>query len=162
MSQKNPAGAPLAGATPLAPEEDIAVRLRMAIARLFRRIERTRAGVALTPSETTVLSAVVRQGPLRLSELAKAEGMNPTMLSRLLRDLEEEGLVRRRADRIDRRAALAEATQAGRRLHEKIRSERSDALSAALVRLSADEQDALRAGLPVLETLAEQLKGRRP
>jgi len=144
------------------PDEDVAVRLRMAIARLFRRIERTRAGIALTPSETTVLSAVVRQGPLRLSDLARAEGMNPTMLSRLLRDLEEEGFVRRRTDRADRRAALAEATPAGRRLHEKIRTERSDALSSALAQLSVDEQGALRAGLPVLEILADELKARRP
>jgi DNA-binding MarR family transcriptional regulator len=134
----------------------------MAIARLFRRIERTRAGASLTPSETTVLSAIVRQGPLRLSDLAKAEGMNPTMLSRLIRDLEKAGLALRRIDRVDRRAALAEATPAGRRLHDRIRAERSDTLSAALVLLSADEQRALRAGLPVLETLADRLKGGRP
>jgi DNA-binding MarR family transcriptional regulator len=134
----------------------------MAIARLFRRIERTRAGASLTPSETTVLSAIVRQGPLRLSDLARAESMNPTMLSRLIRDLEEAGLVLRRIDRVDRRAALAEATPAGRRLYDRIRAERSDTLSAALVLLSADEQGALRAGLPVLETLADRLKGGRP
>ncbi len=159
---KGGAGAQVAAVSPLAVDSDVAVRLRMAIARLFRRIERTRAGIALTPSETTVLSAVVRTGPLRLSDLAWAEGMNPTMLSRLIRDLEEAGLVRRKVDQVDRRATFAEATPAGRRLHEKIRTERSDALSAALVLLSEDEQRALSAGLPVLETLADQLKGRRP
>ena len=139
--------------TPSATDDDVAVRLRMAVARLFRRIERTRAGAALTPSETTVLSAVVRQGPLRLSDLARAEGMNPTMLSRIIRDLEEAGLVLRRADLVDRRAALAEATPAGRRLHDRIRSERSDALSAAIELLSPDEN---------LEALAERLKGECP
>ncbi len=148
--------------TPSATDDDVAVRLRMAVARLFRRIERTRAGAALTPSETTVLSAVVRQGPLRLSDLARAEGMNPTMLSRIIRDLEEAGLVLRRADLVDRRAALAEATPAGRRLHDRIRSERSDALSAAIELLSPDENLALGAGLPVLEALAERLKGECP
>ena len=101
--------------SPLAAGDDVAVRLRMAIARLFRRIERTRAGVALTPSETTRPLAVVRQGPLRLSDLAKAEAINPTMLSRIIRDLEEAGLVRRNVDRVDRRAALAEACPAGSR-----------------------------------------------
>jgi DNA-binding MarR family transcriptional regulator len=161
-SVKSTVGARFAATSPLAADADVAVRLRMAVTRLFRRIERTRAGAALTPSETTVLSAVVRQGPLRLSDLARAEGMNPTMLSRLIRDLEDAGLVRRRADRVDRRAALAEATPAGRRLHEKIRAERSDALSAALVLLSTDEQRALCAGLPVLESLADRLKGGRP
>jgi len=142
-------------------DADVAVRLRMTIARLFRRIERTRAGVALTPSETTILSVVVRQGPLRLTDLAASEGMNPTMLSRLIRDLEEDGLVQRKVDRVDRRAARVEATGAGKRLHERIRNERSDTLSAALALLSEDERRKLCAGLPVLEALADQLKGRR-
>jgi DNA-binding MarR family transcriptional regulator len=159
---RSSAGALPTATSSLAADDDVAVRLRMAIARLFRRIERTRAGASLTPSETTVLSAIVRQGPLRLSDLARAEGMNPTMLSRLIRDLEEAGLVLRRTDRVDRRAALVEATPAGRRLFDRIRAERSDTLSAALVLLSTDEQRTLRAGLAVLETLADRLKGRRP
>jgi len=142
-------------------DDDVAVRLRMAIARLFRRIERTRAGAALTPSETTILSVVVRQGPLRLTDLAASEGMNPTMLSRLVRDLEGDGLVQRKTDRVDRRAARVEATPAGRRLHARIRNERSDTLSAALALLPEDERRALGAGLPVLEALADQLKGGR-
>ena len=142
-------------------DDDVAVRLRMAIARLFRRIERTRAGAALTPSETTILSVVVRQGPLRLTDLAASEGMNPTMLSRLVRDLEGDGLVQRKTDRVDRRAARVEATPAGRRLHERIRNERSDTLSAALALLPEDERRKLGAGLPVLEALADQLKGGR-
>jgi DNA-binding MarR family transcriptional regulator len=142
-------------------DDDVAVRLRMAIARLFRRIERTRAGAALTPSETTILSVVVRQGPLRLTDLAASEGMNPTMLSRLVRDLEGDGLVQRKTDRVDRRAARVEATPAGKRLHERIRNERSDTLSAALALLPEDERRALGAGLPVLEALADQLKGGR-
>jgi DNA-binding MarR family transcriptional regulator len=142
-------------------DDDVAVRLRMAIARLSRRIERTRAGAALTPSETTILSVVVRQGPLRHTDLAASEGMNPTMLSRLVRDLEGDGLVQRKTDRVDRRAARVEATPAGRRLHERIRNERSDTLSAALALLPEDERRALGAGLPVLEALADQLKGGR-
>ena len=142
-------------------DDDVAVRLRMAIARLFRRIERTQAGAALTPSETTILSVVVRQGPLRLTDLAASEGMNPTMLSRLVRDLEGDGLVQRKTDRVDRRAARVEAPPAGRRLHERIRNERSDTLSAALALLPEDERRALGAGLPVLEALADQLKGGR-
>jgi DNA-binding MarR family transcriptional regulator len=144
-----------------ASDDDVAVRLRMAIARLFRRIERTRAGIALTTSETTILSVVVRQGPLGLTDLAASEGMNPTMLSRLVRDLEGDGLVQRKTDRVDRRAARVEATPAGRRLHERIRNERSDTLSAALALLSEEERGALCAGLPVLEALADELKGRR-
>jgi DNA-binding MarR family transcriptional regulator len=139
----------------------MAARLRTVVTRLFRRVERTRAGAALTPSQTTVLAGVVRRGPLHLSELAFAEGLNPTMLSRLVHDLEAAGLVERWADRADHRAVLVAATPAGKGLHEHIRSERSDILSVALARLSNDERQALGAGLPVLEALAEELKGRQ-
>jgi DNA-binding MarR family transcriptional regulator len=141
-----------------AAEEDMPVRLRMVIARLSRRLERTHAGAALTSVETTVLATIARRGPLGLSDLARAEGMNPSMLSRVVRHLEGSGLVVKRSDPDDRRAALVAVTPAGKRLHERIRAERSDALSALLGKLPPGEQAALHAGLPVLEGLAEQLK----
>jgi DNA-binding MarR family transcriptional regulator len=142
-------------------QEEVSVRLRMVIGRLSRRLERTRAGAALTSTETTVLATTTRRGPVGLSELARAEGMNPTMLSRVVRHLEELGLILRLCDPDDRRAALVTASGAGKRLHERIRDERSDALSAVLKRLSPGQQAALGAGLPVLEEVAEQLKGAR-
>ncbi|MGD0985365.1 MAG: MarR family transcriptional regulator [Acidimicrobiales bacterium] len=143
-----------------AAEQDVSVRLRMVTARLYRRLERTKAGAALTSVETTVLATTARRGPVGLSDLARAEGMNPSMLSRVIRHLEDSGLIVRRNDPDDRRAALVEATPAGKRLHERIRAERSDSLSALLAKLSPGEQAALCAGLPVLEAIAEQLKGR--
>lgn len=159
---------PASGATKVRPEpkaapaeEDESVRLRMVIARLSRRLERTRAGAALTSTETTVLATTARRGPVGLSDLARAEGMNPTMLSRVIRHLEESGLIVRRGDPDDRRAALVAASPAGKRLHDRIRAERSDALSALLAELSPAEHAALRAGLPVLEGIAEELKGSR-
>lgn len=139
----------------------MAGRLRMVVTRLFRRVERTQAGAALTPSETTVLAGIVRHGPLRLSKIALAEGLNPTMLSRLVHDLEVAGLLVRRPDQVDHRAVLVAATPAGKGLHERIRSERSDMLSVALARLSDEQRQGLCAGLPVLEALAEELKSRR-
>lgn len=135
-----------------------AERLRAVVARLFRRSDRTRAGAALTPAGASVLAGTVRQGPLRPSELACAEGMNPTMLSRLVHDLEKAGLVTRHMDPSDHRASLVEATAAGRCLHEKIRAERSHVLLQALARLSPCERAAIADGLPALEALADQLK----
>jgi DNA-binding MarR family transcriptional regulator len=144
-----------------AAEADLSVRLRMVIARLSRRLERTRAGAGLTSVETTVLATTARRGPVGLSDLARAEGMNPSMLSRVIRRLESSGLIVRRGDPEDRRAAVVTATASGRRMHERIRAERSDSLSALLTELSPDELAALSAGLPVLEKIAEQLKERR-
>jgi DNA-binding MarR family transcriptional regulator len=140
---------------------DSASRLRAVVGKLSRRLRPTLAGTGLTPTRISVLFSIVRLGPLRLSELADVEGLNPTMLSRVIAELGREGLVQRATDPADRRAALVEATEAGRRMREQILSERSDVLSVQLGALSAAERRALEEALPILEELAERLKGRR-
>ena len=139
---------------------DIAGRLRTVIARLGRRLRMTHADGDLSPSQHEVLATIVRRGPLRLSELATIEGLNPTMLSRIAGKLESADLVTRTQDPGDGRVAHLEATGAGRKLYEEIRSERTDALMLAFDHLSHDERSTLIAAMPVLESLAEMLKHR--
>ena len=141
---------------------ETAARLRTAVGRLARRIRPTRVGADLTLTEATVLATAARNGPVGLSWLAQEEGMNPTMLSRVVWRLEDAGLLARRPDPRDRRAALVEVTAAGRRLHERIRAERTDALSQLIEHLGAADRAILDAALPVLEQLARDLKDRRP
>ncbi len=152
--------------TPVAPvlDADTATRLRVAIGRLSRRLRTTAAGAAagLTPTKISVLLSVVRNGRVRLSALAASESLNPTMLSRVIADLVEAGLLTRTCDDGDRRAAWVEATPAGRKLAERMRRERTDALNQALAGLSAGERELIEQALPALEGLAEQLKDRRP
>ena len=104
-----------------------------------------------------MLVAAERRGPIRLSDLASFAGLNPTMLSRLIPKLEEAGLIRRLAVEADRRVCRVEATAKGRRLLERIRSERNDALSKRLGELGPAEREAVLVALPVLEELAERL-----
>jgi DNA-binding MarR family transcriptional regulator len=137
-------------------------RLRFAIGRLARRLRLSAAGAGHTPTTTSVLFTIVREGPLRLSEVAEREALNPTMLSRVAGTLTDEGLIRRVADPRDRRAVLVEATAAGRRLREKVHRQRTEALSAELGRLDAADQQAIEQALPALERLAELLAERRP
>jgi len=137
---------------------DSAARLRAAVNRISRRLRPTKAGSGHTSTEISVLETVAKRGPIRLSDLASLEGMNPTMLSRVARKLEDSGLIRRHAHPVDRRAALLEVTASGRRLYEKIRNERTDQLSLELEALSPDERRLVLAALPVLERLAEQLR----
>lgn len=142
---------------------ETAARLRAVIGKLSRRLRPTPAAVAagLTPTRSSVLLTVVRERHIRLSDLAEAEGINPTQLSRAIAHLVEGGLIERSADAGDRRAAWLTPTAAGRRLTERIRRERTDALNAALERLSPDERDRVLTALPALEDLAERLKGQR-
>jgi DNA-binding MarR family transcriptional regulator len=143
-------------------EQEPSARLRAAIGRLSRRLRPTVAGSGLTPSQTTVLFAVVRLDRVGLSELAEAESLNPTMLSRVTAQLSDAGLIRRSPDPEDRRSAFLEATAAGRRLRQRIHRERTQALSTHVEQLDDAQRDALWRALPVLEELAERLPGGRP
>jgi DNA-binding MarR family transcriptional regulator len=135
--------------------------LRIAVARLSRRLRPTTAAGSLTSSEVDVLVAAEREGPVRLSDLAQFTGLNPTMLSRLVPHLEDAGLLRRLPEPNDRRVCRVEATGKGRRLLERIRSERNDVLSRRLAELEPGEREAISRAIPVLEALAEMLLERQ-
>lgn len=151
-------------ATPTPHDIDTTARLRAVIGRLTRRLRPAPAAVAagLTPTRISVLLHVSRVGRIRLSELADAEGLNPTLLSRTVSNLTDAGLLQRISDADDRRAAWVGATAAGKRLCEQIRQERTDALSVALEGLTDGERQEIESVLPALERLAEKLKEDRP
>ncbi len=143
---------------------DTAARLRTVIGRLSRRLRTTPAAreAGLTPTAISLLLTVVRSGPVRLSELAEAEGITPTMLSRAVAGMVQDGLLERSSDEGDRRAAWVEATAAGRRLAQRMRRERTSAVNQALEVLSEADRRRIEQALPALEALAEELKGRQP
>src|SRR5690242_14055738 len=94
-------------------ETDEVSRLRAAIGALARRLRPTEATAGMTQTQVSVLLSVVAHGPIRAGALAEHEGLNPTMLSRVLAALCERDLVRRAADPSDRRATIVESTAAG-------------------------------------------------
>jgi DNA-binding MarR family transcriptional regulator len=98
---------------------------------------------------------------MRLSELAEAEGINPTMLSRVIAELVDARLLERVSDERDRRAIWVNCTLSGKRLAERTRRERTDAVSLALDGLGPDERELIERALPALERLVEELKGGR-
>jgi DNA-binding MarR family transcriptional regulator len=138
--------------------EELPARLHTVLARLTRHLRQTRAGAELTTTQYQVLASVFRHGPMRHSDLAAHEGLNPTMLSRIVTKLETAGLVVRAPDVADGRAARLSVSDRGRDLVERVKRERNDALSMALDRLGNDDLVALTGALPVLESLAEALR----
>jgi DNA-binding MarR family transcriptional regulator len=99
---------------------------------------------------------------MRLSELGESEGVNPTMLSRVVAGMVRDGLLDRSNDAGDRRAAWVSVTKPGHRLAERMRRERTEAVNAAMRGLSAEESRLIEAALPALESLSEELRERRP
>lgn len=137
-------------------------RLRLAVARVSRRLRSVPSGQGMTSTQLSVLAAVVRDGPIKLADLAAAEDVNPTMLSRIVAKLDADGLLVRTPDLDDARVAVVQSTAAGRRRHQRIRDERTEALTRVLADLDPRLVDRLTAAVPALEELATALAERSP
>ena len=139
-----------------------ATRLRVVLGRLSRQLRTTTAASesGLTPTKISVLLGVDRRGRMRISELAEAEGLNPTMLSRTISTLVETGLLDRVSDARDRRAAWVQVTDQGHRLAERMRGERTDSVNHGIAGLDDADREILQQAIPALEALADQLKDR--
>ncbi len=135
-------------------DEESVTRLRNAIMRTARRLRTTATGEGLTATQSGVLATLVREGPRLAGDLAAAEAVNPTMLSRVLAHLEGEGLVERAPAPDDARCTQVRATAAGRRLIARLRARRAAVLAERLGHLPEDEVAALLRALPALEGLA--------
>jgi DNA-binding MarR family transcriptional regulator len=124
------------------------------LGRLLRSLRR----VHVTPigaSAMSALATVVREGPIRLGDLADREGVTPATLSRIVTVLDREGYVERRTDPDDRRAAFLLATDLGRATIAELLAVRGAALVNRMAQLSAAERAALSAGIDVLEKLID-------
>jgi DNA-binding MarR family transcriptional regulator len=142
-------------------DEELA-RLRVVLARITRSLDRQTRGDLLTRTQFSALATIARRGPIRVSEVAEIEGVNPTMLSRILGKLEDAGLVRRSPDPSDGRVSHVAVTDAGAELHRRLRTERTKLLATQLAVIPDERGAALLAALPALESLAEHLADPRP
>ena len=138
----------------------LADQLRLALGRLNRSLRLTHVAADLPSSQREILMAIARVKSLRLSELVSEEGLNPTMLSRIVAKLEAAELISRSTDPADARVIHVTATPKGLALRDTIRTERTDALLFALGRLTDEEQRTLLVATPVLETLVATLRER--
>ncbi|MDO0929344.1 MarR family transcriptional regulator [Streptomyces sp. TG1A-8] len=103
----------------------------------------------------SVLDTLAVGGPRRLTELVRTEQMSQPGLTQLVTRLERDGLVERRPDPADGRAALVHITEAGRRIGEARHEDRSRHLHRLVVQLTPEERQAIAAALPALTRLAE-------
>ena len=140
------------------PRADLPARLRLAVTRTARRL-RQEAGEDLSPSLTAALSSIERHGPLTPSRLAEIEGVKRPTATRVLRRLEEGGLIERVTDPTDGRVALVSTTAEGRALLKRLRSRKNAYLAQRLRTLPPEDVEVLDRAADVLERL---LDGERP
>lgn len=140
-------------------QADLAVRLRLAIARTARRL-RQEGGAELSPSQNAALATIDRHGPLTPSELAAREGIQRPTVTRIVSLLEERGLVHRTRDPHDRRSSLVALSPAGRELLARGRTRKNAYLARRLRELDAEDRATLDRAAGILERLLEE-EGRR-
>jgi DNA-binding MarR family transcriptional regulator len=135
-------------------DDERAVRLRRIIIRLARQFNASSTGEGLTPSQSSVLGLVVGRGPLSLAQLGDLEGLNPTMLSRVVSRLQAMNLITRVAGPSDMRKVSVAATAAGALVYQHVQQRQSAAISRCLTQLDEPDAEAILASLPALESLA--------
>ena len=124
---------------------------------LLRRLRREDTKVGLTGPRLSALSVVVFGGPITLGELATAEQVKPPTMTRLVRALEDEGLVRREGDPNDGRIARLRATAKGESLLHAGRARRVRRLATPIGELTTSERETLRAAAEILARVVTKL-----
>jgi len=136
---------------------DLAARLRMAVVRTSRRLRQEAAGsrTDLTPTAVSALATVERHGPLTPSELAAIERIKRPTATRILRVLEEAGLVDRARDPSDGRSSLLSVNPAGRERLRRLRGRKNAYLARRMRDLPADDLRTLERAAAILEQMLE-------
>lgn len=138
-----------AGPAPTEPE--VARRLLRHVRALVRRFSVSeRADVlccGMTVAQTATLETLRLEGPLRMGELGRRLGIAPSTLTRNLARLLDLGLVRRREDAADARAARIELSAAGGRQADRLETQEEWFAGEILRRIPPARREAAVAGL---------------
>jgi DNA-binding MarR family transcriptional regulator len=94
-------------------EEADEARIVRAVLRLARALRGSARAAEVTGGALGLLATLYRSGPLSAVALARAEGLQPQSLSRLLVRLETDGLIARTVDEDDRRRHVITLTPRG-------------------------------------------------
>jgi DNA-binding MarR family transcriptional regulator len=116
-------------------------------------------GGELSRTEVGLLSTL-SGGPRRITELAELEGLaQPTMTS-LVKQLEQQGLVRRDRQADDGRVVLVDLTDSGAAALENYRARARELLGTYLAEISDEQVEALAGATKALAQLVALLQKR--
>ncbi|MFZ1063031.1 MAG: MarR family transcriptional regulator [Acidimicrobiales bacterium] len=134
---------------------ETAARLRRAVTRLNRRLRGT-APDRVSPGQASMLASIAKLANPSLGDLASAEHIQPPSVTRLVRDMQRQGLITCTLDVDDRRCTRVSLTAAGRRELDTIRMKKAEFLEQRLLALSATDQRRARDAATFLETLLDE------
>ena len=131
---------------------EVADRLHSAAIHLLRRIRTTDVQTGVTPAQLSALS-VLMSGPKTLGEIAAAEQVRPPTVTRLARELERLGLVRRESDKDDARVARLRSSPKGSAVLRRGRELRIGELTRRLRTLSRADLRTLDDAAAIIERI---------
>ncbi|WP_235683245.1 MarR family winged helix-turn-helix transcriptional regulator [Mycolicibacterium fluoranthenivorans] len=113
---------------------------------------------SLSASATLVLNRLDREGPMRLTALAEAEGSSQSGMTQLVQRMERQGLVERWSDPEDGRVSLVMVGAAGRELWAGRKEVRLERIADLLDGLSEDDRAALWLAARVASRLLGEMR----
>lgn len=137
------------------PTHELASQLRVAVARLSRRLRAEKADDALTDSQMTVLALISRHGVQTLSQLSDFERVRLPSMNRTVNSLVADGYVTREPSTDDRRKVLLEITVTGAQLVLDTRRQRDEWLHSRLAQLTPRQRRTLNEATEILTGLAD-------
>jgi DNA-binding MarR family transcriptional regulator len=117
---------------------------------------------AVTMPQFRALVVLSNRGPMRAGDLAEHLGANQSSFTRLADRMVAGALVTRSTGTVDRREVIISPTERGARVVADVTAARRREIAAVLDRLTATEQDLVRAGFELFaraagEPAADQL-----
>lgn len=137
------------------PTHELASQLRVAVARLSRRLRAEKADDALTDSQMAVLALISRHGVQTLSQLSEFERVRLPSMNRTVNALVADGYVTREPSTDDRRKVLLDITVDGAQLVLETRRQRDEWLHSRLARLTPVQRKTLIDATEILTGLAD-------
>lgn len=123
--------------------EDIAARIRPAMTKLYVMYFRIAEQSDLTGPQLSIMARLKDNGPSRISQIAREEGIRMPTASNALHQLEQRELVERIRDEQDRRGVRVKLTRLGESELERVGDERTKYLAEMIGTLG--EEDLARA-----------------
>ena len=139
---------------------EIAEALHSSAVRLLRRLAQGDSQEGVPRSKMSALSVLVFGGAMALKDLAAAEQVRAPTMSRLVSEMEMQGLVRKRADKADQRAVKIEVTALGRRLLQTGRARRLKLLLGEIEQLPLADRRNLSRSAELIAQMATTLNVR--
>lgn len=127
--------------------------------RRFGLLDQRHLGSEFSLGEVRVLYELAHRGGVSAAELARALGLDPGHLSRMLADLRRAGLVRARRSSMDRRASVLDLTPSGRRVFGRLDRKATAQISELLRTFPDGQRGELLRGLTAVRRLLEPRQG---